>query len=160
MKEIILTPKFKSLFLLMIMCATPLFGEWTKSVNINTGYDNNAFRNYRALSDYVFQLSGYISHSRQGENWRFRLYYRGNLSLFKNYDNRNFHYHRLGSVWSQDIGKNGSLLNLGVNGSIRKNRIYYNYYDFKEVSGYANIKIKFGPSISTVIGYKIRGRWY
>jgi hypothetical protein len=113
-----------------------------------------------ALSDYVFQFSGYIAHSSQGENWRFRIYYRGSLSLFKNYNDRNYHYHRMGTVWSQDISKTGSLLNLGINGSLRKNKMLYNYYDFKDVSGYANIKIKFGPSISTVVGYKIRGRWY
>jgi hypothetical protein len=152
--------KIKPLIFLSVLFASTVSGQWTKSVSLNSGYDSNAFRNSANQPDFVNQLSGYLAKSTSGENWQLRIFYRGNLSLFKNNNERNYHSHKLGTAWSRYISGKGSLLNLGINGSLRKNGAVYNYYDFREASGYGNINFKMDATSNFVTGYKLRGRWY
>lgn len=142
------------------LASVSVFAQWTRSISVNTSYDNNAFRNYAALSDVVTQLSGYLAKDIMKENWQSRLYYRGSFNLFAEYDARNYHFHHIGGAFSRVFSKRGNTLNLGLNGRLRSNGKIYNYYDFTEASAYGNIKLNIGvPSIAN-FGYRLRGRWY
>lgn len=145
---------------LSVMLVGSLNAQWTKSVSVSTGYDDNAFRNYQGLSDYATQVSAYLAKDFDGESWQSRLFYRGSFNLFAEYDERNYHYHQLGAAWSRIISEQGNAFNLGVNGSLRANGQVYNYYNFQEASGYSNVKIRMGSASSANFGYRIRRRWY
>ena len=140
--------------------SAPTFGQWTRSISVNTSYDNNAFRNYAALPDFVTGLSGYLAKDSRSEKWQSRLYYRGSFNFFAEYDARNYHYHHVGAAFSRVLNKRGNALNLGLNASLRVNSEIYNYYNLKEISGYGNVKLNINPSSITNLGYRLRGRWY
>ncbi len=152
--------RFKFLFLILGLMVSSVSAQVAKNISIQTSYDDNAFRNYAGLSDYATQFSLYLAKDSGGESWQSRLFYKGNYNFFTEYRERNYHYHQVGAAWSRLLNDSGNALNLGVNGSFRVNRNTYDYYNYKEVSGYGNFKIKFGPSTVTYFGYKIRGRWY
>ncbi len=142
------------------LTANLAFAQWTKSISVGTSYDDNAFRNHAALSDYATQLSAYLARDYGSENWQSRLFYRGSFSIFAEYDERSYHYHQIGIAWSRILSEKGNSLNFGVNGSLRANGEVYDYYNFKDASGYGNVKLKIGPSSLTNLGYRLRGRRY
>ncbi len=155
------------LFSIVAFTSNSVLAQWTKSISISTSYDDNAFRNYAALSDYATQLSAYLARDYGGENrsggltgWQSRLFYRGSFNIFAEYNDRNYHYHQIGVAWSRIMNERGNALNLGVNGALRVNGEVYDYYNFKEAAGYGNAKLKMGPSSITNVGYRLRGRWY
>lgn len=150
--------KFTVIFLLVFAAQSQ--AQWTKNLSLTTSYDDNAFRNYTGLSDYATQILAYVARDNSGDNWHSRLFYRGYVNLFTEYNDRNYHAHQLGFAWSRSLNEAGNALNLGVNGSLRANGDLYNYYDYREASGYGNVKFNLDPASSTNLGYKIRGRWY
>jgi len=146
--------------ILTISLANVASAQWTKSVALNTSYDDNAFRNYAEVSDYATQVSLYLAKDSSGRRWLSRFFYKGNYTLFGRYAERNYHVHHMGAAWSRIFGNDRHRVNFGINSSLRANRTLYDYYNFKEASGYGNVKVNVGPSTATHFGYKLRVRWY
>lgn len=125
--------------LLLTLTAAPLLAQWTKSLAVNTAYDNNAFRNYEGISDYVTRISASIARDTRGENWQSRMFYRGGYNFFASSTDRSFHHHQLGATLAYSFNQGNDLLNLGANGGLRSNRELYSYYNFTTASAFANI---------------------
>jgi hypothetical protein len=152
------------IFLITGMILSITFGllhaQWSRSVSIQSNYDDNAFRNYQDLSDYATRFSFYLAREHSAQNWQSRFFYRGSLTLFTEYNERNYHHHQIGGAWARMLSEKGHTLNLGVNGSLRANGDVYNYYDFKEASGYGNLRFNLSAATIAQIGYRLRGRSY
>lgn len=155
---------FKMLKILLVitslLLANSLYAQWTKSLAIYTSYDDNAFRNYKKLSDYTSQISMYLAKDFTGERQKARLFYRGSFNLFVEYHDRNYQFHKMGAAWTKIFNEKGHTFNLGTNAKFRGNRSAYDYYNFKEAQGFANVKWMLGPSQIANLGYRLRGRVY
>lgn len=154
--------KTESLFvaLALVLAGAPAGAQWTKSVSVNTVYDNNAFRNYQGLSDYVTQVSAYLARDGGNDTFQSRFFYRGGYYLFADFAQRNFHHHQAGLALAFSLDQRGDLLNAGANAGLRLNRELYSYYDFATVSAFANMKLYLSPATVAQAGYRLRTRWY
>ena len=146
--------------LVLVLAVGTASAQWTKSLGVNTSYDANAFRNYQGMSDYATRFSWYLAKDGGGETWQSRFFYRGSFILFAQYDERNYHAHRGGLALSRRLGENGDVLNFGLNAGLRANGELYDYYNFKEVSAYGNVKWYAGVASIVQLGYKLRARSY
>lgn len=134
--------------------------QTTKSVTIEMAYNDNAFRNYQNLSDYVTQLNIYLARDLTTDLWAARLYYDGSLNFFAQYTDRFSHYHKVGFGASRAIGQAGSALNLGANIALNKYRTVYDYTDYVQGTGYVNYKFRPANSVIAQLGYLLKYRDY
>lgn len=157
--------KFRNIkyMLCMIFFAVPITGaqaQWYKSLSLGTGYDSNAFRTYAARADYVTQLSAYLARDFRSAHWQGRVFYDGRVNLFSNFSERNFLYQRAGAALTYRFSGNRHMIFFGANGLHRANREVYDYYDLREGSMYANIRLRLLATSFAQFGYRLRGRWY
>ncbi len=150
------------LIIWFIMAATSSagFSQLTKSLKIEMSYDDNAFRNYRSLSDYVTQLNLYLARDYERDSWAARLYYDGNFNFFAEYTDRFSHYHRIGVAASHSFGEKSGAFNSGGNLVIKRNKSLYDYTNYVQGSGYVNAKLRPVESVIGQLGYIFKYRDY
>lgn len=136
------------------------FSQTTKSITVEMSYDDNSFRNYKGLSDYITQLNLYLAREYEKDLWAARLYYDGSFSFFAEYTDRFSHYHKIGLAASRSLGENGSALNLGGNVVIKRYQSSYDYTNYVQGTGYVNTKIRPAESLIAQLGYILKYRDY
>lgn len=154
------TKIFTEVLLMALVLSSAGLAQTTKNVTVEMSYDDNSFRNYRGLSDYVTQLSLYLARDYGKDLRGARLFYDGNFNLFAEYSDRFSHYHKIGLAASRSIGEKGNALNLGGNVAIRRYDSVYDYTNYVQASGYLNYKFRPEESIVTRLGYLIKYRDY
>lgn len=135
----------------LLLADTFGFGQTVKSVAVEVGYDDNAFRNYRSLSDYITQLNLYLARDVQKPHWTARIYYDGRFDIFAENSDRFSHYHKMGLLVTRGFAD--SELNAGGYVALNRNLELYNYTNYFQLSGFANYKVKPGESIIAQLGY-------
>ncbi len=148
-----------AILILVISLASTVSAQWIKSFAINTSYDDNAFRNFRTLGDYITEFSAYLAREGGSEDWQWRAFYRGGFNYFSQYQQRSFHYHQTGLALAKKFDEGKYVLNFGANVRLRANQKEYNYYNFKQTSLYGNLKVARSAS-STIFGYRLRVHSY
>ena len=118
--------------------------QWGASFTAWTVFDGNAFRNYEQLSDRVVQPEATLFYDLVSDPSRMRFWYEGSLVLFDEYQARQFHSHRAGLTARHDLGKIGSMLSWGLQGGRRFNRTEHSYYDYRNATGYLQLRIDGG----------------
>lgn len=104
-------------------------------------YDQNIFRNYMELPDWVNQTMIRLDRQFNFHSSRFRSSYAGDISFFQTYDDRRFHTHRL-NIESFIPFSDNYLLNYGGEYKIRLNKDEYNYYDSAQWLIYSQFRIQ------------------
>jgi len=92
-------------------------------------YDENVFRNYLEIPDWITQTTAFISHSIPINNSQLRSRYSGNINTFNDFKDRLFHIHDLGFSAVMPIYESLAL-HAGTSFQIRKNQTEYNIYDY------------------------------
>lgn len=149
-----------SMLILGILLTTSGFGQTTKSVTVQMAYDDNAFHNYQAVTDYITQLNIYLAKDFRKTDWSTRFYYTGNLNFFTEYTDRFSQYHKFGMASSKALGESGAVLNLGGNVAVNRYKELYDYTNYVQSSGYINAKIRPAQSVAFQVGYIVKYRDY
>lgn len=119
-----------------------------------TLFDDNAFRNYRMLSDVVYQPDVTLYYSRETDWSGFQMDYQGSWFFFQNYADRKFQLHALGLSGSRLLNDSGTVaLYWGLHGGKRWNQPGYAYYDYGTASGYLNLRFDGGGKGSIGLGF-------
>ncbi|NIR52019.1 hypothetical protein GWO43_25715 [candidate division KSB1 bacterium] len=159
-----MTRKYKQMFsiafIIMMTITTAGYSQFTKSVSVEMVYDDNSFRNYKGLSDYITQVNVYLARDFQSEALVTRLYYDGNVNVFTEYSDRLSHHHKVGAAFSRFLGSKGEALNFGANIRLSRYRDVYDYSNYGQATGYANFKAKPDDAIITQFGYVVKYRDY
>lgn len=134
--------------------------QTTSSVSVGVTYDDNAFRNYQEVSDYITQLNFYVAKDYEEVLWNFRLFYDGSLNIFAEYGDRFYHFHKVGVAASRPFGNSGGLFNFGGNVALNRYREPYDYINYVQGFGYANVRFKPSGSLITQFGYTLKYRNY
>jgi len=91
-------------------------------------YDENVFRNYLEIDDFITQTTAFFSHQIPIQSSQLQFHYAGSLSNFIDFNERLFHTHDLGTSAIAPIY--GSLtLQAGMLFQLRKNLPEYDIYD-------------------------------
>jgi len=136
------------------------FGQFSGFVSLNAYNDDNLFRTpdsikvQDVLSTFTLRLRYQDSESK------IQLHNNANLMTYQNNTIRNFLINNVGLNKSMLLNENStSNINLGGNWSLRVNQNDYNYYNYSQLSGYANFQL-----LTDIIlikgGYSYRWRNY
>ena len=151
---------YKYIFAQILFVTSIVFGQFSKDLTVYTYSDDNLFRTPDSLKvqDVLSSVQFGLSYLDTESN--IRLYNNTNFILYNNTSDRNFLINNIGINKSLKIDKDtNSNINLGGNWSLRVNKTDYNYYDYSQLSGYANYQL-----LTNIIlikgGYSYRWRNY
>jgi len=130
-----------------------LFSQTRLLLSQATVYDQNIFRNYQGITDWVNQFSLYFAHDFKIKTLQGRFEYEGDLNLFYHYQERLFHTHKLGLESSLPLRSNLHL-NIGTDYQWRKNKPDFNIYDSANWLTFAHIKGNWWQPIPVQLGYE------
>ncbi|MDZ7261523.1 MAG: hypothetical protein ONB05_05395 [candidate division KSB1 bacterium] len=145
--------------LVSLVVSISVSGQTQWQLSHYTIYDNNTFRDYEMIPDWVNQTDLYLGHDFKLGSWLSRVYYEGDVNIFKEYPERFFHQHQLGLAFSHQFGEALSLM-AGGNYEIRRNRTAYDYYNYSQWQGYGNVRLEIQQNLPLQAGYRLRGRQY
>jgi hypothetical protein len=149
---------YKHIFAQILLIIGIAFGQFSKDLTIHSYIDDNLYRSPEPVQDMLSSIKLGLSYQDTESN--IRLYNNTNLILYKNTSGRNFLINNFGINKSLQISeKLNSNFNLGGNWTLRINKDDYNYYNYSQLSGYANFQI-----LSDIVlikgGYSYRWRNY
>jgi len=146
------------IILITLILSGILFAGITTDIDISSYVDNNLYRSPQPINDLLTSVGIQLGYNPQDRNGR--LYYSGNLILFKNTSIRNFNRQALGLNYYKSFGEQSShYLYLGLDGTMRLNNDEYNYYNYNQLYGYMNLRFDF-DWIFLRTGYNYRYRNY
>lgn len=135
--------------------------QFRTGIALFSSYDDNPFRNYLNRSDYITTTA--LSFEYQPEESNFKLFANGNLSLFKDFSDRRYFSNSLGMSYTKPFGEEEeNAVYAGATYFRRFNKASYDYYDFSQFIGYANLKyyLNFSEGMMSRVGYRLRYRGY
>ena len=137
-----------------------VLGQFSNFVSLNTYNDDNLFRTPDSIKIQDVLSTFTVGLSYQDSESRIQLHNNINLMTYQNNSIRNFLINNVGLNKSISFNKNStSNINLGGNWSLRVNQDDYNYYNYSQLSGYANFQL-----LTDIIlikgGYSYRWRNY
>jgi hypothetical protein len=144
---------------MFILSTVSLQAQWLGTFSIESGYDDNMFRNYSAaeaaLTDFTL-MYGYFPEDR---NWA--LNYTGSLTSFAQYSERLYSTHALGASWATPYGEDeaNSLTILG-SASLRLDGAEYELYDYSQLAATASLKQRLLGGLPLLASYRLRYRSY
>lgn len=144
---------------MLLLSAVSLEAQWLGTFSIESGYDDNMFRNYSAaeaaLTDFTL-MYGYFPEDR---NWA--LNYSAGLTSFAQYSERLYSTHSLGASWAIPYGEDeaNSLTILG-SASLRLDGAEYELYDYSQFSATASMKHLMLDELPLLASYRVRYRSY
>jgi hypothetical protein len=147
------------LSVILLLGAVSLQAQWLGTFAIESGYDDNMFRNYSAaeaaLTDFTL-MYGYFPEDR---NWA--LNYSGGLTSFAQYAERLYSTHSLGASWATPYGEDeaNSLTILG-SASLRLDGVEYELYDYSQLAATASVKQRLLDELPLLASYRLRYRNY
>ncbi|MBN1448423.1 MAG: hypothetical protein JXA28_10875 [Bacteroidetes bacterium] len=150
---------FAGIMLIGLLLASNTHAQWYGRISIESGYDDNMFRNYSAVdalsSDFSF-MYGYFPTDAN-----FAINYSGSLTTFSEYPERLYTTHTLGSSYALTYGENANnTLTLLVAGNARFDRQDYEIYDYRQVLGSASLKHQLFNNLPLLLSYRARHRSY
>jgi hypothetical protein len=146
------------IFLLFFIFASSLLAQFSTGLEISSTFDDNVFRSPESTEDMITDLDIDLGYSFK--NSTFRIFYNGNLILFRNLKERNLSLHRLGMSYFLPFGsEDRHTLFIGANGLTRIDGEEYNEYDYNQLYLYTNIRFDF-DIIFLKAGYNFRYRDY
>ena len=123
--------------------------------------DQNAFRNYEAISDFIVEPTAAVSYIRSWKNSRIRAFYEGGYTHFQEYDQRIFHTHYGGLALHHGFGESGFTVAAGFQAGQRANRdSVYTYYNYNHQIAYLNIRRLWQSRGITLAGAWMQQRYY
>lgn len=114
------------------------FSKTSFNVNQNIIYDENIFRNYEAVSDWIYETYFSSGWRLQKKSLNTSVDYRGSITGFTSFPERFFHSHQIGAQIDLPI-KSKMNSNFGIFYRLRKNKPDYKLYDFS----YLNLSSSF-----------------
>ena len=148
----------KHILVSILFLTNILFGQFSKDLTVYTYNDDNLYRSPEPIQDILSSIKLGLNYQDTESN--IRLYNNTNLILYKNTFDRNFIMNNTGLNKSIKISeKSNSNINLGGNWTLRINKDDYNYYNYSQLSGYANFQI-FSDIVLIKGGYSYRWRNY
>ena len=130
----------KHIFTTILFVVGIVFGQFSKSITINTYTDDNLFRTPDPIQDLLTNINLSLNYKLAETNTQF--YNNINLLTYKNTFERNFLINSAGINKSIKFGENStSKVNIGGNWTLRVNKNDYNYYNYSQMSGYANFQL-------------------
>ena len=149
---------YKHIFAIALFVVSTALGQFSTSLTVNTYADNNLFRTPNPIQDLLSNVNLSLSYQQPKTNTQF--YDNINLIAYKNTYDRNFLINSAGINKNIKLGeKSNSNFSLGGNWTLRVNKDNYNYYNYSQLSGYANFQL-----LTDIIllkgGYSYRWRNY
>lgn len=149
-----------SMFSGVVIFLTPAFGQMGLSVNSESGYLSNAFSNYKGTPDYYTGIDATFGRAWMDEVKGFQLAYQGSLNAFKHYRDRTFHDHSAKLAYYRHWSEEGHRLNAGLEVGKKLYSAAYNWYEWQQASGYANVKLNLTEQFYAYLGMTFRLRDY
>ena len=149
---------YKHIFAQILFVISIAFGQFSNNLIVHTYNDDNLYRSPEQIQDILSSIKLGLSYRQPENNTQF--YNNTNLIIYKNTSDRNFVINNTGIKTSLVISeKANSNIDFGGNWTLRVNKDDYNYYNYSQLSGYANFKI-----LTNIIlikgGYSYRWRNY
>lgn len=149
---------YKHIFTIALFVASIVLGQFSTSFTVKTYADDNLFRTPDPIQDLLSNVNLSFSYQQSETNTQF--YDNINLIAYKNTYDRNFLINSAGINKNIKIGeKSNSNFSLGGNWTLRINKDNYNYYNYSQLSGYANFQL-LTDIILVKGGYSYRWRNY
>ncbi len=153
-----MTTIYKHIFTQILFTIGIIFGQFSKDITVHTYNDDNLYRSPEPISDMLSSVKLNLNYQDNESN--IRLSNKTNLILYNNTSDRSFLINNTGLNKNLKIGeKSNSNINLGGNWTLRVNKTDYNYYNYSQISGYANFQI-----LTNIVlikgGYNYRWRNY
>ncbi len=142
-----------------------LFGPYTEftlaktelAVSQTTIYDQNIFRNYMELPDWVNQSMIRLDRQFDFRAAHFRASYSGDVSFFQTYHDRRFHTHKANIESFFPLSDN-YLLNTGSEFKIRLNKTEYDYFDSNQWLIYSQLRIQHWQTNPIQFEFQVRSK--
>lgn len=130
----------KFILICIFLVSNVVFGQFSNFVSFNSYSYDNLYRSPIPIQDVLSTIKIGLSYQQPENNTQF--YNNTNLMVFKNTSDRNFIINNAGINKSIKIGdKPNSNIRFGGNWTLRVNKENYNYYNYSQLSGYANFQI-------------------
>ncbi len=131
---------FKLILTFIFLISNIVFGQFSNFVSFNSYSYDNLFRSPEPIQDILSTIKIGLRYQQPEKNTQF--YNNTSLIVFNNIYDRNFLINNAGVNKSINIGeKPNSIFRLGGNWTLRVNKNDYNYYNYSQLSGYANFQI-------------------
>ena len=151
---------YKYIFAQILFVTSVVFGQFSSFVSLNTYNDDNLFRTPDSLKVQDVLSTFTLGLRYQDSESKIQLHNNTNLMTYQNNSIRNFLINNVGINKSISLNENlTSNINLGGNWSLRLNQDDYNYYNYSQLSGYANFQL-LTDMILIKGGYSYRWRNY
>ncbi len=149
---------FKLLLTFTILVANITFGQFSNFVSFNSYSYDNLYRTPVPIQDILSTVKVGLNYQKPESNTQF--YNNTSLIVFNNIADRNFLINNVGINKNIKINeKLNSNLRFGGDWTLRINKDNYNYYNYSQLSGYANFQIL--TNIALIKGgYNYRWRNY
>lgn len=134
--------KNRYFILFFILFSSTVFSQLKVNLGMYSTIDDNAFRNYYAVSDIYQSFYANISKDISSEQSNFRIYYGGEKTVYKNYKDRNFFLHNAGLVFTRIFGEDSAVLNLGAKYSTINYGSFYSIFKYRNLRIFGNIRHK------------------
>lgn len=136
-----------------------LDAQWLGSLSIESGYDDNMFRNYSASSALSTDFSLSLGYFPEDADWAAN--YSGSLTTFSEYPERLYSTHTIGTSYALSYGDNDeNTFSVVASGSFRIDQPDYELYDYSQALGYASLKHKLFDNLPLMLSYRARYRSY
>ena len=138
------------------------YSQLESSIELQNIYDDNPFPNDTLLPSYInystLSLAYYPDESLYG------ISYSGDFALFNNFSNRHYTIQKLNFLYSIPFGEDfknpTSEINIITSANGRINKKDLSYYDYYQLSGYADYEYYISEESSFGFGYRARYRNY
>lgn len=130
----------KFILICIFLVSNVVFGQFSNFVSFNSYSYDNLYRSPIPIQDVLSTIKIGLSYQQPENNTQF--YNNTNLIAYKNTYDRNFLINSAGIIKNIKIGeKSNSKFSFGGNWTLRVNKENYNYYNYSQLSGYANFQI-------------------
>lgn len=148
-----------TLLLMLVIGPMPAMGQWLGTLSIESGYDDNMFRNYNATKEASTDLTLMYGYFPEQGNWA--VNYTGALTSFAQFPDRMYSTHVLGASWSYPYGENddNNLTLIGA-ASLRMDREDYTAYDYSQIAASLSLKQQLVGDFPLMTSYRVRYRSY
>ncbi len=121
---------------LIFVAAMPLAAQWSVRISSLTAYDENAFRNYLGLDDWVEQVLVNVGRQFAGEHADIALSYNGGFVFFREFSDRRFMVHGAALDATLYLAGGKFPLDAGFSFSQRFDKAAYQIFDSHQFSVY------------------------
>lgn len=143
----------------LLLLAAPSRAQWLGSAEVESGYDDNMFRNYLGSASLSTDLTLMYGYFPSDGDWAAN--YTASLSTFADYPERQYFQHSLAASHAISWGeKDRSSLRFLGSGSMRIDRDAYTLYDYSQLLASVALRQQVTRSMPVLLSYRARYRRY